>query len=548
MSPWVSAAALAAAALPAAAQEARTEVKAEETAPAPEIAPADLTAYARARAADALGAADTAAAGYAIALADVPDDPGVALRAYRQGLAAGDYALATRGMDVLVKADVAPMDTAILAFANAIKARDQRGAEAALARMRKGPLDFMAPVLDAWLRHDRGEDALAALDVKGGSSLARRYASAHRALLLLASKRTAEGLVELRPLLGIVRSDEQDLRIDAVLVLNAVGERRAADKLFGGTRSEVASLRRQAKRTRINAAFGAARLFLSLAADLQQEETVPLSILLTRAALLLDPADDRARLYLADALSRAGSDRLALDMLGEVAKDSPYAREAAAGRVTALSRAGRTTEALASARALANSRNGSSSEAQAYADLLATAGQDDAAAAAYALAIARAGGDGGWALHFLMGKALDRAGRWPEAQTALRTAIELAPRQVAVLTYLGSAQLARREKLDEAQKLLERASRLRPEDVDVTDALGWAHYLRGDPARALPLLERAAKADPAGSRVNEHLGDVYWHLGRRYEARYAWRAAEIYADAGAAARLQMKLANGPTLN
>ena len=118
----------------------------------------------------------------------------------------------------------------------------------------------------------------------------------------------------------------------------------------------------------------------------------------------------------------------------------------------------------------------------------------------------------------------------------------------ALAQMLDRRALKIKSDLDEAQKLLERASRLRPEDVDVTDALGWAYYLRGDAGKALPLLERAAKADPSGSRINEHLGDIYWHLGRRYEARYAWRAAEIYADAGASARLQMKLANGPSLN
>jgi Flp pilus assembly protein TadD len=85
---------------------------------------------------------------------------------------------------------------------------------------------------------------------------------------------------------------------------------------------------------------------------------------------------------------------------------------------------------------------------------------------------------------------------------------------------------------------------LKPGDPQITDSLGWAYYRRGDLAKALPLLERAAKADPGDPRINEHLGDAYWRSGRRYEARYAWRAAAIYADDDAIRRLEGKIANG----
>lgn len=60
----------------------------------------------------------------------------------------------------------------------------------------------------------------------------------------------------------------------------------------------------------------------------------------------------------------------------------------------------------------------------------------------------------------------------------------------------------------------------------------------------MPLLEAAVRADPGGARANEHLGDAYWRLGRRVEARYAWRAAEVTADPDDLARLKAKLADG----
>ena len=518
-----------------------------QVAPAAEISPADLSAYARARAAEAAGAADTAAAGYAIALADVPGDTKLAYLAYRQALAAGDYALATRAMNVLVKVDAAPPDTALLGFAVALKARDRVGVDAALERMRAGPLQFMEPVLKAWLAFERHEEVFAGLDVKGGSAITRRYAMANRALLLIASRKTDEGLAALRPMLGEGGDDNQDLKIDAVLLLDMTGAQAEADALLNETRGASKSLRRQASRgAQPGAAFGAAHLFLSLAAELSEQDAGPLSIVLTRTALLLDPGEDRARLYLAEALSRGGSDRLALDVLGQVRKDGPFGRGAAKGVVSALRRAGHIREAIAGARRLAEDRDSTSADAQVYGDLLAGNNQFGAAAAAYGVALKRAGGDGGWYLNFLQGTALDRAGRWPEALGALRRAVTLAPGQPTALTYLGFAQVEHRENLAEAQALLERARRLRPDDAEIADSLARAYYLRGDVIRALPLLERAAQADPGGSLVNEHLGDAYWTLGRRYEARYAWRAAVIYADASAATRIQAKLAGGLT--
>ncbi len=62
--------------------------------------------------------------------------------------------------------------------------------------------------------------------------------------------------------------------------------------------------------------------------------------------------------------------------------------------------------------------------------------------------------------------------------------------------------------------------------------------------RALPLIERAAAAEPANAEIAEHLGDVYWSAGRRYEARYAWTAARQLAEAEDAGRLAGKIANG----
>ncbi|WP_204326354.1 hypothetical protein, partial [Stenotrophomonas maltophilia] len=64
---------------------------------------------------------------------------------------------------------------------------DRLGAEKALERLSRAQLDFMVPVLGAWLAFDRGRDPSPLLDTARGNPLAARFADRNRALLLIAS-------------------------------------------------------------------------------------------------------------------------------------------------------------------------------------------------------------------------------------------------------------------------------------------------------------------------------------------------------------------------
>jgi Flp pilus assembly protein TadD len=152
-----------------------------------------------------------------------------------------------------------------------------------------------------------------------------------------------------------------------------------------------------------------------------------------------------------------------------------------------------------------------------------------------------------WSVWMLKGSALERGGNWAEAKLALEKAVQLAPLQPVALNYLGYAQLERRENVTAAMAMIERASQLKPDDPAITDSLGWAHYLLGDIAKAIPTLEKAVQGQPNDATINEHLGDAYWAVGRKYEARYAWSAAAVFADtADVAARAKAKAEGGFT--
>ncbi len=468
----------------------------------------------------------------------------IALRAYRNALASGDMALARRAAAVMTRSGVAPADVAILDLADAIRSKNAGALEAALTRIESGPLDFLIPVIRAWVAYDRREDAIALLDRAEGGGLSRRYIAEHRALLLIATRQTDEAIAALRVAIAADGSS-LDLRWNAATLLAARGKRSLALTLLAGDDPVMTALRGNLVRApRPGAAFGAARIFTRLAADLGGQQTQLLTILLTRAALSLDPGDDRARLLLAEALAGEQAFERAQVTLDEIDQDSPFHEAALAARIDLRRKRGDQAAAATLAASLAGRPDASTADRQRYADLLSDAGDYAQAAEIYAQGLAAAGDDATWVQHLQLGGALERAGQWDAALPHLRKAVELAPQQAVALNYLGYSLADRGIMLDEAEGLLERASRLRPDDAAITDSLGWVYFKRGDVARALPLLEKAAQAEPSSVTINEHLGDAYWRAGRRFEARYAWRAAAIYADADEQARLQGKLANG----
>lgn len=503
----------------------------------------DLSAYLRARVAGADGAVGVATREYARALSDAPGDAPVAVRAYREAVRAGDFALADRAAAIMVAAKVAPADTALLAIAAAARAGDRAAADAAIARLDGDQLRILAAPLRGWAALEAGRDALAPLARAPAEAVAQRFATETRALLLIASGRTTAGMAAIRALPddGLPAQDE---RIAAARLLIGQGKAAEAQALLAGGGGDVALRIVPTQGARASLAFGASHLFTRVAADLSAGPPGPLTYTLLQAALRADPSNDRARLLLAGVLSRDGADDAAMAVLRDVAPDSPFAQVAATGRVQMLADAGRADEAIDAAIRLEPGADASPADLQRLADLYMRLDRPARAAPLYARLVERAGARADWADWLQYGAALDTAGRWPEARAALERAVASGPREPLALNYLGYALILHGERMAQAQAMLERAAAAKPEDASIADSLGWALYLRGRPARALPFVERAARADPVNAEIGEHLGDIYWRLGRRYEARYAWTAARQDGAGDVADRLTRKIATG----
>jgi len=514
-----------------------------------------LSEYVRARAAQSGGAPSAAAQGFARALAVEPANEMLAGQTLAQALAAGEWRLASHAASRLDAAGTLPLDGLLFILSNAVKRGDWRAADAAVERIEAGRgFTFLTPAIRAWMAFGaRRGDPLSLLGDRQDAA-GQAYQQEHRALLLLAMKRKAEGAGAIAAVSAGAGGRVIRLKLAGAARLARLGEREPAMALLAGPDEPLVAARNLVASGKAipgavdSAADGIAELFARFAVDLQRERVTPLALSFARLSTYLAPDNSETWLVTSELLSADGKIDAALIALDGVDASDPFAAAARAIRAQLLVRNGDVATALGEARLAAAAKVATPTDLVRYADLLAEAKRHADAAPLYAQAIARrergAPGPDLWLLHLLRGSALEEAGRWPEAKAALEEAYRIAPQEPQVLNFLGYAQLERRENLDAAEALIREASRLQPDDASITDSLGWALFRRGKLAEAVATLERASATDPRQAAIGEHLGDAYWSAGRRVEARYAWSAAMLHADAEESARLRAKLESG----
>lgn len=130
-----------------------------------------------------------------------------------------------------------------------------------------------------------------------------------------------------------------------------------------------------------------------------------------------------------------------------------------------------------------------------------------------------------WTPFYFRAIARERQGNWPQAKSDLRLAVKYSGGDPNALNYLGYSMLIEGEDPIEAEQLIRDAVKQDPENGAFIDSLGWAQFLQGQYKEALPNLEKAVRLLPNTAEVIDHLGDVYWKVGRQREAKFQWRRA-----------------------
>ncbi|MET0372074.1 MAG: hypothetical protein ABW039_11955 [Sphingobium sp.] len=515
-----------------------------------------LHAYARARLADSEGAGDVAVASYRAALRGDPDSLEIARRSYYQALESGDVPLALRSATLLDQQGLLPRDGTLLRIAEALVARDWASARQLTDRVvQEGNFAFLAPIIISWIAHGEQQPAPPVVNARDRfGALARRYVDEHEAMQALSRGDGAAAAAPIQRALSLRVADLAGLRLAFAARLTAIGARDRALALLPADDANFTRARADIARGKSAADFagamvprqGFARLLSRLAGDISAESnSAAMALRMARIALFADPASVEARIVAARLLTRVGDTPTAAALARQIPSASWYGALGQAVLVDALAGNGQQEEAVALARKLAEEPQAGPDRMVRLGQLLAVAGDFSGAATAYRAAQDRYRPDAmPWTLLLFEGSALEQAERWDEARLVLERAAKLAPDEAVVLNYLGYAQIERRQNLDAALALLSKASALKPQDASITDSFGWARFLTGDIEGAVPVLERAAAGAPADATINEHLGDALWAAGRRFEARYAWRAASAFAEGETATRLSAKTREG----
>ena len=290
---------------------------------------------------------------------------------------------------------------------------------------------------------------------------------------------------------------------------------------------------------------GAAQALLAPAAILMAEKQPEMGLIYLRLVLRLDPRRDEAWIMVGDAMANAGDVESARAAYGHIAVGAPdYV--AARGRLiqTYDLPANADTVLRLSEATLKAAPNDDDALAQ-WADALRSAERYADSAKAMDTLLDHLGERASWQAYYMRGVALDRAGRWPDAEKDFRKALSLKPDESEVLNYLGYSWIDRGEKLQEAKAMVEKAVAAKPDSGAMIDSLGWAYYRLGQYPQAVEQLERACELEPGDPDINNHLGDAYWQAGRHTEARFQWDLVlTLVPDAKLKTEVEAKLKNG----
>ena len=402
------------------------------------------------------------------------------------------------------------------------------------------------PLLDkivtGWAFADQGnfEDAETIFDEIGkGSSLAQ-FSQMQKASMLAAYGRYESALNTI----GDLEKNSNRISIDARalkvrLLLKLDNKEEATEyfsKIFGdGVNSDAANLRMQVEdhpnaysiEESLSLEAGIAYAFYAIADILKDDADPNTALLYVRLAQYLNENSQKAILLAADLLEQMGQYDLAVEEYAKISPSSSYFLSSELGRVGALRDGGKTEAALEVLYYLSREFSDIGIVHNSLGDFLRREERYSEAKIAYdrAVDIYRENNNVSWVVLYARGITHERLQEWDKAESDFRNALTINPDQANVLNYLGYSLIDRGEKLDEAMTMIEKAVSLQPESGYIVDSLAWGLFKLGQYETAIPHMEKAAELMPVDPIVTDHLGDLYWAVGRQLEAKFQWRRA-----------------------
>lgn len=402
------------------------------------------------------------------------------------------------------------------------------------------------PLLDkivtGWAFADEGnfENAETIFDEIGkGSSLAQ-FSQMQKASMLAAYGRYESALNTIENLeknSNRISIDARALKVQLLLKLDNKEEATEYfSKIFGdGVNSDAANLRMQVEdhpnaysiEESLSLEAGIAYAFYAIADILKDDADPNTALLYVRLAQYLNENSQKAILLAADLLEQMGQYDLAVKEYAKISPSSSYFLSSELGRVGALRDGGKTEAALEVLYYLSREFSDIGIVHNSLGDFLRREERYSEAKIAYdrAVDIYRENNNVSWVVLYARGITHERLQEWDKAESDFRNALTINPDQANVLNYLGYSLIDRGEKLDEAMTMIEKAVSLQPESGYIVDSLAWGLFKLGQYETAIPHMEKAAELMPVDPIVTDHLGDLYWAVGRQLEAKFQWRRA-----------------------
>ena len=148
-----------------------------------------------------------------------------------------------------------------------------------------------------------------------------------------------------------------------------------------------------------------------------------------------------------------------------------------------------------------------------------------------------------WRYYYLRGISYERSNKWKKAENDFLQSLKIEPEQPQVLNYLAYGWIERNIFIDRSLVMLEKAVQKNPDSHYILDSLAWAYFKNNDLAKAAELMEEVIKIAPGEAISLDHLGDIYFALGRKREAYFMWNQAKDLAEPkdGISDSIQLKL-------
>lgn len=400
--------------------------------------------------------------------------------------------------------------------------------------------DLMDSTIRAWamLGAGRAQDALATFEemaaVEGLEPIVNYHLALARALV--GDYETADDLLQRSeagsPLLGVVARvqilSQLDRRDEALALLDDLPGIEAEPQLLK-LRQRLRAGEPVPFDVISGPADGISHLLLSFASALAgSPDPEPLALIHARLAAWISPENPEARLMAAQLLQDRQQFDLAEAEFEAVRRMGEMRPQAELSRIDALSGAGRNDEAEKAALALTAAYPDLAPAWIALGDVMRQQEKFREAIPSYDKALTLLQGapaEVRWFPLYARGIALERAGQFDRAEEDLLAALEIRPDQPSLLNYLGYSWIDRGQNLERALEMIERAVELSPGDGYILDSLAWAYYRLGRYQEAVAPMEQSIATMASDPLVNDHLGDIYWMVGREREAQIQWRRA-----------------------